>query len=957
LARRLTLLLASVLLLIPIAGAQAKPATGAFFGTAVSAGTSLASLDMGNNLTMKNVKVSSVDQITFDTSTISAKGSLYIGSDPTPLPVSVSYTNKEGTGGRRDGTTSGSWSITIAKNSAGPSYAPRSGSGFSVDLNSLSGTLSGSITNGQVSTGSLSASLTVTVRRGTQSYTGTAAVSSTGIQTTFVGDDLTVNGTSLGSLKITASSATSTLSAFVTLGTSNTTINAAITYIDSKNWLVSIAKNGATGAAAASGAPINFNNVSGTISKTNGVLSMALSVAGVTVGSATFDANLTVSAAGFTESATVDNVTLASGYTIKNAAITVSTATNTASISGELVTGDSTVNVSASYSNASNWSISMAANSAGAGHSAPKGTTLDVNDISGTITDTNGNISSALTASGVALGDGTFDMVAAFNADGTFTASAILDNVPLASGYTIKNAAITVSTATNTASILGQLVMGGTTLNVSASYSDASNWSISIAANSAEADGAPGASAASGAPIDFNNVSGTISEKNGVLSTALSVAGVTVGSATFDANLTASPAGFNASATVDNVTLASGYTIKSAAITVSTVTNTASISGELVTSGSTVNVSASYSSASNWSISMAANSASAGHSTPNSTTLDINAISGTINDVNGNISSALTASGVALGDGTFDMVATFNADGTFTASASGKSLTIGGMLLNSAAITVSTATPYAEISADFTTVAGTFSFDIQATGRSGGGYSLYIQGSAADLAVASTSSDFALTSFGFTHTVVVPATGCTSWDTAVNGQLMMRGYTYTLNSAEIAFSCNTLTKFELSITVSHKTSKHASGDVTLTINWFSTYGSYTPTFGTKSSHTSTAPYKGKKVDYYSGFFGTVDFSYNMKWSRDDFNTTVTFGLGFSLAAYQKQVQSKTGSTPSAGAWNVAIGAIGYFDAAERVSGDIKCDLNIKPNNDFVCSGDMRVNPPNAGIWHEDMEKI
>ena len=223
--------------------------------------------------------------------------------------------------------------------------------------------------------------------------------------------------------------------------------------------------------------------------------------------------------------------------------------------------------------------------------------------------------------------------------------------------------------------------------------------------------------------------------------------------------------------------------------------------------------------------------------------------------------------------------------------------------------------------------------------------------------MASTSSDFALTSFGFEQTVVVPATGCTSWDTDVNGQLMMRGYTYTLNKAEIAFSCNKLTKFEFSITVSHKTSKHASGAVTLTINWFSTYGSYTPTFGTKSSHTSKAPYKGKKVDYYSGFFGTVDFSYNMKWSRDDFSTTVTFGLGFSVAVYQKQVQSKTGSTPSAGPWDVAIGAIGYFDAKERVSGDIECDLNIKPNNDFVCSGDMRVNPPDAGIWHEDMRKI
>ena len=719
--RRLALLIASVLLLIPIAGAQAKPATGAFFGTTVSAGTSLASLDMGNNLTMKNVEVSSVDQISFDTSTISARGSLYIGSDPTPLPVSVSYTHKEGAGGRRDGTTSGSWSITIAKNSAGPSYAPRSGSGASVDLNSLSGTLSGSITNGQVSTGSLSASLTVTVvtgRRDTKSYTGTAAVSSTGIRTTFVGDDLTVNGTSLGPLKITASSATSTLSAFITLGTSGTTINAAITYTDSRNWLVSIAKNGATGAPSASGALINLNNVSGTISKKNGLLSTAVSVAGVTVGSATFDANLTASSAGLTASATVDNVTLASGYTIKNAAITVSTVTNTASISGELVTSGTTVKVSASYSNASNWSISMAANSAGAGHSTPTGTTLDVNDISGTITDTNGNIS-----------------------------------------------------------------------------------------------------------------------------------------------------------------------------------------------------------------------------------------------------SALTASGVALGDGTFDMVATFNADGTFTASASGKSLTIGGMLLNSAAITVSTAKPDAEISADFTTVAGTFSFDIHATGLSGGGYSLDIQGSAADLAVASTSSDFALTSFGFEQTVVVPATGCTSWDTDVNGQLMMRGYTYTLNKAEIAFSCNTLTKFVFSISVTHKTSDIEQMTVTLTISWLTyvagTPTPYTPTFGEKSEYTSKAPYSGTPINYYSGFFGTADVSYVYFFNKGSFNKHITFGLGFTVGVYQQLVKTGTGTkaTYSAGAWDVEIGAMGYFDANERINGDIICDLNVAPSNDFVCSGSMYVNPSNAGSYHEHMNNI
>ncbi len=719
-ARRVFLLVAAFLLLTPVLAANSAQAAGtqaSFFGTSVSQGDSLSSLDMGNNLKLKNVSVSSV---TADgrgsTSTISATGSLYIGSDTSPLSVSVSYANTT-TRFLNTTTTNGNWSIAIARNSAGSGYSPRSGSG--VNLNGLSGRLSGSITNGQVSSGSLSASLTITgVSYGGAIYSGTAAVSSTGIQATVAVDDLTVNGTSVGSLNITASSTTSTVSASVTLGTSGPTINAALSYTDSKNWSVTLARNGAAGPAAASGAPINFNNVSGTIAKTNGAVSTALSVTGVTVGSATFDANLTASSAGFIASASVDDLTLASGYTIQNASVTVSTVSNTASISGALVANPTTVNVSASYTDTNDWSISIAANSAGAGYAAPNSTTLDINDISGTI-----------------------------------------------------------------------------------------------------------------------------------------------------------------------------------------------------------------------------------------------------NDVSGNISSALMASGVALGDGTFDLVATFNADGTFTASASGQSLTIGGMLLNSAAITLSTATPEADITADFTTDAGTFSFDIGATALSGGGYSLHIAGSAADLAVSSTSSKFAIQSFGFETTVDVPATGCTSWDAAVNGSLLMRGNTYTLNNAEIAFSCNTLTKFVFSISVTHKTSDIEQMTVTLTISWLAyvsgTPTPYTPTFGEKSEYTSKAPYSGTPINYYSGFFGTADVSYVYFFNKGSFNKHITFGLGFTVGVYQQLVKTGTGTkaTYSAGAWDVEIGAMGYFDANERINGDIICDLNVAPSNDFVCSGSMYVNPSNAGSYHEHMNNI
>ena len=577
----------------------------------------------------------------------------------------------------------------------------------------------------------------------------------------------------------------------------------------------------------------------------------------------------------------------------------------------------------------------------------------------------------------------------------TVSAGDSIASLDMGNSLTMKNVSVSSVAITgngSTISATGSLYIGTDTspLSVSLSYTNTTttsravgitrttttgNWTIAIAANSAGSRYAPH----SGSTVNLNNLSGQLSGSTadgvvsrGSLTASLAIEGISYGGATYSGTATVSSTGLQATVSVGDVTLATGYTIQNAAVTLSSTSSAVSMSGALVANTTTVNVSVSYTDTSNWSLSIAANSAGPGYSAPSTTSLDVNDISGTITDVKGNISSALMASGVALGDGTFDMVVSFNADGTFTANAAGESLTIGGMLLNSAAITMSTASDVADITADFTTEAGTFSFDIGATGISGGGYSLHIAGSAADLAVSSTSSKFAMQSFGFDTTVDVPATGCISWDAAVNGSLLMRGDTYTLNNAEIAFSCNTLTKFVFSISVTHETSDVKQMTVTLTINWFSTQGSYTPTFGTNSHYTSKAPYSGTTTKYYSGFFGTADFSYLYAFEKGSFNKHITFGLGFSIAVYQQLVKTVTASsvtdpttsgctalTPcySAGAWDVAIGAMGYFDADERISGDILCNLNVAPSNDFVCRGSMYVNPSNAGSYHEPMHNI
>lgn len=391
-----------------------------------------------------------------------------------------------------------------------------------------------------------------------------------------------------------------------------------------------------------------------------------------------------------------------------------------------------------------------------------------------------------------------------------------------------------------------------------------------------------------------------------------------------------------------DLTLSGGYELESATIAVSTASPSVSISGVLKTSGTTVTVSAAYLDANDWSFSIAMNSAAANYQPATASTLDLNDLSGTVSSAGGKVSVALSVSGVTVGSATFDMVATLTPT-SVTASAIVANLTLSGFTLDSAAIEISSITSYVDLTASLATDAGTFDVDIQATALSGGGYHLTIAADGADLAVGS--SDFELQSFGFSVDVDAPATGCTSVDTAVNGQMQMKGTVYTLNNAEIAFSCSTLTKFIFSLTVAHTSGfDNQTKSATLTIEWLTGSGKYTGTFGPKLQFTMPA------ITYYKGFFGTVDLSntrsYSKKYSGRTFSKHVTLGIGFQVAVYQ---------TKSGGAWYESIGAIGYFDA-DRVSGDIACAFTTD-GDDFICSGKVRVNPSWAGIYHKDWTNL
>lgn len=361
-----------------------------------------------------------------------------------------------------------------------------------------------------------------------------------------------------------------------------------------------------------------------------------------------------------------------------------------------------------------------------------------------------------------------------------------------------------------------------------------------------------------------------------------------------------------------------------------------------------VQVSLQYADASNWSISLQRNGAPPTYVPTSSTSLNINALDGTITDSGGYVSYQLTLHGYVLGDATLDMVARVTSAG-FEAGAVVADLAIGGFTLQSASVNVSSVSPAADIRAQLESDAGSFDVDIQATGLTGGGYHLVITADGADLKGGG--GRFHMTSFGFSWQADVPATGCASFDVAITGAARVGNNELTLNNGELALSCTKVTKFVFSVTISHKsTTDPQRKTATLTINWFGSMGEYTPTFGPKGEFTMTP------IDYLQGFFGTVDLSRTYDFSQSGFKRTVTLGIGFTVAAYTGYTVNNKFKVVDTGPV-LSVGAAGYFDA-NRVSGDITCDFTTNMQThakDFDCGGDMRVNPPNAGIWHISMD--
>ena len=164
--------------------------------------------------------------------------------------------------------------------------------------------------------------------------------------------------------------------------------------------------------------------ISGSLAKTNGVMSATLGVT-AQIGEGTIDMSATLAPGAITATATATNLTLttltgqaagdsgttSSSIVLVNGTVTASTQSRSASMAGTFDIGGSTLTASGSYTSSTNWSILIAANSAtGSGQTVGyRGASLD--SLSGTVTMRVGWLTTSLTISGVAIGDVTVDQV------------------------------------------------------------------------------------------------------------------------------------------------------------------------------------------------------------------------------------------------------------------------------------------------------------------------------------------------------------------------------------------------------------------------------------------------------------------------------------------------------------------------------------------------------------------
>ena len=349
--------------------------------------------------------------------------------------------------------------------------ATGSGTVGTISIDSASGTLTNS--GGQVS-----GSLTLAGKSGTNAFTGSASMDTTGNASISL-TNFPITANLLASTFTVTKSTAATTGAAASVSGSGTlvfsgglTVGASLSWTDAKNWSATASGSGKLGG-------LTLTSVSGTAKDVAGAVSGSLAITGSTQGqSGTFTGTASFDSSG-KASVKLTNFPISATLTasVLNLSATTTASATTVSGAATVVMGDgSTVGITLSWTDSKNWSMSASAS----GLSSPTGAAVSLTSASGTLTSTAGVISGSFAMAGKASGGGTFSGSFTYDASGAM--SGTLSGTNLVFGQTtFPTLNLTFSTATKNIALAGQMKsdIGNFTMSASLTGSTLTNLSVS----------------------------------------------------------------------------------------------------------------------------------------------------------------------------------------------------------------------------------------------------------------------------------------------------------------------------------------------------------------------------------------------------------------------------------------------------------------------------------------------
>ena len=593
---------------------------------------------------------------------LSSGASISLGSVALTNPtMSIVNSNRTITFSLSGGASIAGTAVTISASGSSATSWTASGSISSLTIGGINlgrTALSVAVTNGAV--GSFSLTSLVSVGSTAISIAGTYTAANTWSMAATV-SAFSIGAVSLSGVSFSVSDAngavTKTFGGSVSIASNQVSLSG--TYSSANTWsLTATAASLTLGSAALTSAGVTVNDSAGSVSA---IMTGMLSLGSTSVSlSGTYTNANTWTLTGTLASASFGGVSLSS----LSATLADSTGNITGSLSATLALGSGTLNLQGSFSDANNWSVGVTGANLTLG-------SVTLNTASFTLTDTASVLSATLSGT-LSVATTSVTVSGAYSSSTSWTLTASLASLSLGS-VTLNAASVTVANVSGTIStrISGSFALGTGTLTVSGSYRNASNWSVTSTASNITL----GSVVLGGAVATVADSSGSIS---------VSIAGnLSLGTTTISATGTYTNANtWTLSATVSSVALGS-LTLTSASL--SLIDSGGGITGTLAATvqvaNASINVSGTYTSASEWSVTATGAQLSLGSFTLSGATI-------TISDHLGSISGTLNAT-FTIATTTLVISGTYTDSSNWSLTASPSTLSLGSLSLSNASVTVS----------------------------------------------------------------------------------------------------------------------------------------------------------------------------------------------------------------------------------------------------------------------------